>query len=173
MRGELRLVLALLTTTAGCVQRVHVAEPVCHSDPSKESEKRPSDAELARLIQDVTRENRTSIEVAFASRHLLDGGNLEDLDQALGLVADKAPHLFLSEALRHCYSSVQIKGIVTALPLDATDDAERQKRIAKTRIGKLGSVSDPALLEEREYAIAALRDLLNLLESVPSDTVSH
>jgi hypothetical protein len=127
-------------------------------------------AALGELIRDVAAGKRSRIAVAFASRRLLDGSELEDLDQALGALGERAPGLFLSEAIRHCYSDVQIGSVIVTLPLDSADDVPRRKEIIRARIRGLESIRSPTLSLKRDVALAALRDSLESLERVSTET---
>ena len=130
--------------------------------------------ELEEVTQGVEDGSRPSIVTAFCSRHLLDGGDLEDLDRALGVLAEKSPRQFLEWAVLYCLSDGQVSGIVTALPLSAADDVRRQLDITRNRASRLSAVRTPALAHARGAALRGLDDQRRLLERVlkevrPSD----
>jgi hypothetical protein len=158
---------AVLALNAVCTPR---AQPARRNCADESGGRKLVGEELVQTIRDVQAGDEGSIELALSSRHLLDGGDLEDLDQALGMLAEKTPRILLQKAVGHCLSENQVSGIVTALPLAATDDAQRQLAITRVRISRISAVSDPAVAHARDAALKGLKDLEKLLERVVVET---
>jgi hypothetical protein len=162
-------VAVILTLNCSQAPRRASAGPTCCEVPENDACRGSSSltpAAIAELVKELHRGNRRSIDIAFASRQYLDGGELEDLDRELATLAGEFPLEFLEAARMHCLDDRQLKKLVTMLPLESVDDVPRRKAFLNERITRLAAVDNQELQWGRDRAVSALRDSLKALEGL-------
>ncbi|MBI3778934.1 MAG: hypothetical protein HY274_08495 [Gammaproteobacteria bacterium] len=127
----------------------------------------PSSEAVVKLVKLVETKNSYAVDVAFLSRHLhlLDGGNLEDVNRALGRLAESDPTLLLSHLKKYRVSGRSFDSTLVMLPLETVDDVGAKRRTMQKRIDSLSTVSDQSLARERDNAILVLKRKLAKLQS--------
>ncbi|HTY66925.1 MAG TPA: hypothetical protein VMH36_09750 [Alphaproteobacteria bacterium] len=111
----------------------------------------PSDREARILEALITAKDTNATKIGFSSVALFDGGNLEDILKALGLLADSDP----TELLRNLKAGRipdRALGTLLCSPPGVADDAEVQALWLQTRIQKLSTVKDQGLSKAKRVA---------------------
>ncbi len=127
----------------------------------------PSSETVGKLVKLVETRNPYAVDVVFLSRHLhlLDGGNLEDVNRALGQLAESDPKLLLSQLKKYQISDRSFESTFVMLPLETVDDVDAKIRTVQKRIDSLSAVGDQSLAHERDNAVLVLKRKLAKLQS--------
>jgi hypothetical protein len=147
------------------MQNLHSCKP---TQPCSK-EVTPTSGDVNSLIRLVDQGNEFGISISFMSLKFLDGGNLEDVIKALGVVSNKYPNEFLKDVKKYRLSNFELKSIVTSLPENSVDDLNLQKELLVKRISSLKSVRDTNLLEIRNNALKYIEKEIKTIEAnIPS-----
>jgi hypothetical protein len=127
----------------------------------------PGSETVGKLVKLVEARNPYAVDVVFLSHHLrlLDGGNLEDVNRALGQLAESDPKLLLSQLKKYQVSGRSFESTFVMLPLETVDDVDAKIRTVQKRIDSLSAVGDQSLSHERDNAILVLKRKLAKLQS--------
>ncbi len=121
---------------------------------------KPSQEKWAELLRHVSMGHEQAIKEGLTMRRGLDGGDLEDMDRALGRSASAAPRALLENAKASCLPLGQLQRIVAMLPLDTVDRPDERRRILEDRVRRMLVIVEPSLTELRDAAVVALRERL-------------
>jgi hypothetical protein len=110
------------------------------------------------LEQLVEAKNRYAIDIAFSSLDFFDGGNLEDIVQALGLLAESNPRLLLKNFVRYHLGFFTLKQILLSLPERTVDDIEAKRLRLHERIERMTTVNDSELNALKRQSLQILKE---------------
>lgn len=124
---------------------------------------RPSSQVVGKLARLVEANNSWAIDIAFSALPALDGGDLEDVVRALGLLTESNPTTFLDFVKQRHLSDYQLRGLLLMLPLDTVDSPHLKIDRIHKRIDSLSAVNHPQLKDVRDEAVQILRQRLTEL----------
>lgn len=130
----------------------------------------PNSLQVHELIKLVETSKRRAVEVAFLVAPFLDGGDLEDVQRALGGLIKQSPEQFLAGLESSNLSRHQKVKIVGMLPLESVDNFPMKKTIVDSRIRALSKVKKHSLIKARNKAISDLRELRVELDGQEAQT---
>jgi len=102
-----------------------------------------------------------ALDVAWALRTIADGAFLADLNAMIAKPLARHPRTFLRALKRNRSRSDDADACAVAdgLGIDLVDNPSAQRAEVQARIAALASVTDPALIAERDCVLTALRAL--------------
>jgi hypothetical protein len=128
----------------------------------------PSSEIVGRLVKLIADKDLRAVDVAFLSRSLclLDGGDLEDVNRALGQLSETDPKLLLTHLRKYKVSGRSFENTLIILPIETVDDLDAQVRTVQKRIDSISSVNDASLVLEKDNAIHVLMNQLGDLQKL-------
>lgn len=121
----------------------------------------PDSKSVNRLRILIDKGNIKAIRIGFSIVPLLDGGDLEDVERDLGMIADYNPQLFLEMVNKNHYPDDLINDAVNMLPEYVIDTEKARIKALQFRIHSLAKVKNPKLINVRNKAISFLHDSLS------------
>lgn len=115
---------------------------------------------VLRLEHLIEARNTYAIDVGFQSLKLLDGGNLEDITRALGLITESHPVLFLRSVKKYRLTDIQFQRLLLAFPESTIDHQDLRVLRARERLKRITIVKDAELADLKKRAANILRQFL-------------
>jgi len=132
-------------------------DPKCRVPQVASAEQR---AEFRRQV----REGADVLTAAFLVRSQLDGGEREDLGQAMAQRLDSSATAFLEAAHLSCASAQDVKAVVVMLPVEVVDDRPAAMRTLSRRLELLQEAGVERHRQYRDSAVDALKEALRIIE---------
>ncbi len=122
------------------------------------------DVRFKHLINGIRSGNEHFVSLAFIIRLYADGGILEDINEAIGLIFAKHPELVLSMFMKYKLNEESMEEILLNLPENLVDDLTGQIKELDKRIKALKRV-------RKEELAAIKRKCMQILEAEKEDEV--
>jgi hypothetical protein len=107
----------------------------------------PTEKQDLQLFHLISTGNRPAFQAALLVHKCWDGGELEDFYISAGIFFEKQSLVFLQLVKKNAITYAEIESMLTMLPLDTTDDIDRQIFVVKNRIKILKEIGDESLSE--------------------------
>src|SRR5271157_1242906 len=116
----------------------------------------PTEKQDLQLFHLIGTGNLTAFQAALLVHKCWDGGELEDFHISAGIFFEKQPLVFLQLVKEKAIPYSEIESMLTMLPLDTTDDIDRQISVVENRIKILKNIGDKPLNEIKRKGLSSL-----------------
>lgn len=118
----------------------------------------PTEKQNIKLFELIGKGNESAFRAALLISKCLDGGELEDFYRSAGIFFEKRPYVFLQIIQEKTISDLEIRYLLTMLPLDTVDNISKQIFIIENRIKILKNNNDKSLIKIKEKGLSFLEN---------------